>query len=57
MEGERPFFVFMYMDRLNTIRKRIDRIMEDDAFTDVNWNNTVERVKMILLLQYLEAGE
>ena len=42
---------------INTIRKRIDRIMEDDAFTDVNWNNTVERVKMILLLQYLEAGE
>ena len=42
---------------INTIRKRIDRIMEDEAFAGVDWNNTVERVKMILLLQFLEAGE
>jgi purine catabolism regulator len=42
---------------INTIRKRIDRIMEDAAFEGVDWNNTVERVKMILLLQFLEAGE
>lgn len=42
---------------INTIRKRIDRIMEDTAFEGVDWNNTVERVKLILLLQFLEAGE
>ena len=42
---------------INTIRKRIDRIMEDAAFEGVDWNNTVERVKLILLLQFLEAGE
>lgn len=42
---------------INTIRKRIDRIMEEEAFAGIDWNNTVERVKMILLLQFLEAGE
>ena len=42
---------------INTIRKRLDRIMEDAAFEGVDWNNTVERVKMILLLQFLEAVE
>ena len=42
---------------INTIRKRIDKIMENEAFADVDWNDTVERVKMILLMQFLEAGE
>ena len=42
---------------INTVRKRIDRIMEEDAFRGFDWNNPVERVKMILLLQYLEEGE
>ncbi|MBQ6438810.1 MAG: PucR family transcriptional regulator [Mogibacterium sp.] len=42
---------------INTIRKRIDKIMDNEAFADVDWNSTVERVKMILLLQFLEAGE
>ena len=42
---------------INTIRKRIDRIMEEEAFAGVDWDNTVERVKMILLLQFLDAGE
>jgi hypothetical protein len=42
---------------INTIRKRIDRIMEDPAFEGLDWNNNVERVKTILLLQFLEVGE
>ena len=42
---------------INTIRKRIDRIMDEEAFADVDWDDAVERVKMILLLQFLEAGE
>lgn len=42
---------------INTIRKRIDRIMEEEVFADTDWSDSVERVKMILLLQFLEAGE
>ncbi len=42
---------------INTIRKRIDKIMEEEAFKGIDLDNPVERVKMILLLQYLEAGE
>ncbi len=42
-KGSRPF---------NTIRKRIDRASE---MIDIDWNDPVERLKTILLLQFLEA--
>ena len=42
---------------INTIRKRIDRIVETGMIGDVNWEDPVERIKTILLLQFLEAGE
>lgn len=42
---------------INTVRKRIDRIMENEAFLDIDWSNAVERIKLILLLQFLEAGK
>ena len=42
---------------INTIRKRIDRVMEENALKDTDWDDPVERAKMILLLQFLEAGE
>lgn len=37
---------------INTIRKRIDRASE---MIDIDWNDPVERLKTILLLQFLEA--
>ena len=42
---------------INTIRKRIDRIVETGMIGDLNWEDPVERIKTILLLQFLEAGE
>lgn len=39
---------------INTIRKRIDRVSE---MTDIDWNDPVERIKTILLLQFLEANQ
>ena len=42
---------------INTIRKRIDRIMREEAFADVDWDDAVDRLRIILLLQFLEAGE
>jgi hypothetical protein len=31
--------------------------MEEEVFADADWDDAVERVKMILLLQFLEAEE
>ena len=42
----------MYV-HINTIRKRIDKVRE---MININWDQHVERMKVELLLQYLELG-